>query len=156
MPTNGFKPGNNMNPNGRPKGSGSRQKFFREMVEPRKDKLINKALELAESGNEAMLRLFLERMLPVKHQPESLQIKGETPSGTIDNLLEYMNTGDLTPDDASKIAAIVHKDAEIINQEIMIGKLSSLETKLDATNKANINLNTESIGSNDDGKEMDK
>lgn len=148
-----FKPGNNMNPHGRPKGSGSRQQFFREMVEPRKDKLINKALELAESGNEAMLRLFLERMLPPKHQPENLAIKSDSPSGTIDNLVSYVETGDITPDDASKIAAIVHKDAEITNQEIMIGKLTNLEAAMEASNKANINLNTESKG---DGQEMDK
>lgn len=141
-----------MNPNGRPKGSGSRQRLFRELIAPRKDILINKALEMAENGNEAMLRLMLERLLPPRYQAENLAIEGATTSETIKNIVSYTETGDLTPDDASKIASIIHKDAEINNQEVMIGKLTNLENAMDASNKANINLNTESKG---DGQEVD-
>ena len=54
------------NPKGRPKGTGLRQQWFSSLVEPHKEALFETALNLALSGNESMLRLFLERMLPAK------------------------------------------------------------------------------------------
>jgi hypothetical protein len=70
-----FQPGEIHNPLGRPKGSGHRQQLFNELVMPHKTALLNKAIELALNGNEAMLRLFLERMLPAKPRDEPISLE---------------------------------------------------------------------------------
>lgn len=133
-----FKPGNNANPKGRPKGSGSRQAFFREHVESRKDNLIRKALELAENGNEAMLKFFLDKVSPARYQSDALEILGSTVRETTNNLITHVSTGDMSAEEASKVASIVQKDAEINNQTIMIEKLKGLESRIDESNKQDI------------------
>ncbi len=63
-----FQSGSSGNPHGRPKGTGHRQMLFNEFVVPHQAALFEKAINLALTGNETMLRLFLERMLPAKPQ----------------------------------------------------------------------------------------
>src|SRR5690349_12685210 len=70
-----FKPGESGNSLGRPRGTGHRQQLFNDLVMPHKSALLNKAIELALNGNEAMLRLFLERMLPAKPHAEPLTLE---------------------------------------------------------------------------------
>lgn len=70
-----FKTGESGNPNGRPHGSGYRQKLFNTLVAPHKEKLFETGINLALAGNEVMLRLFLERMLPAKPIQESIAIE---------------------------------------------------------------------------------
>jgi hypothetical protein len=67
-----FQPGKSGNPNGRPKGNCSRQQIFESLVLPHREELLDKAIELALGGNEAMLRLLLERILPAKPREETL------------------------------------------------------------------------------------
>lgn len=147
-----FKKGVVTNPAGRPKGSGSRQKLFREFVLPKLPTLVQKAIQMAENGDQSMMKFLLERGLPIKAVAEPLDIHGATVEQTIKNLLQYVDSGDLTPDEASKLAAIIQKDAEIKNQLILIEKISNLEGKLDSVGKMDINLGTESKGN---GREMD-
>jgi hypothetical protein len=54
-----FKSGISGNPKGRPHGTGMRQKLFNNLVEPKSEELINKAIQLALEGNEAMLTYIL-------------------------------------------------------------------------------------------------
>lgn len=78
-----FKVGEIHNPVGRPHGTGHRQQAFNALVMPHKRELLSKAVELALAGNEAMLRLFLERMMPAKPIDEhvSLSFPGNLAEG---------------------------------------------------------------------------
>jgi hypothetical protein len=55
-----WKKGESGNPNGRTRGSGLRQ-----LLTPYAPDLINKAVGLALGGNEAALRICLDRVLPI-------------------------------------------------------------------------------------------
>jgi len=67
-----FKKGQSGNPAGRPKGALDRRSLFRQLIEPYKDELVSKAVEMALAGNEQMLRLILERALPAKPKSEPI------------------------------------------------------------------------------------
>ena len=69
-----FLPGASGNDKGRPPNSGHRQKLFNSFVLPHREQLIGRAIEMALEGNEAMLKLFLERMLPVKPIDDPIEI----------------------------------------------------------------------------------
>jgi hypothetical protein len=62
------------NPTGRPLGTGHRQQLFKNLVEPHKEALLDTAIKLALGGSEAMLRLFLERMLPPRPTDDTVTI----------------------------------------------------------------------------------
>lgn len=61
-----FKPGESGNPKGRPKGIVDRRARYLEIIEQYGDKLVEKAIEKAFWGNEQMLKLLLDRILPAK------------------------------------------------------------------------------------------
>ncbi|GAH02412.1 unnamed protein product, partial [marine sediment metagenome] len=61
-----FVKGKSGNAAGRPKGLKDRRARFREMVEPLAPELLNKAVTMALDGNEQMLRLILDRLLPAR------------------------------------------------------------------------------------------
>lgn len=59
-----FEPGKSGNPKGRPNGSLNKNTQFIKLLEPHAPALINKCVELALEGNEACLRLALDKILP--------------------------------------------------------------------------------------------
>jgi len=66
-----FKPGQSGNPSGRPRGLSDRRTLFRQMIDPYQGKLVNVAVEMALNGNEQMLRLLLNRLLPAKPRDDT-------------------------------------------------------------------------------------
>jgi hypothetical protein len=126
-----FQPGVSGNPAGRTKGTGNRQQVFNALVEPHKEALFKTAVDLALNGNEAMLRLFLDRMLPAKPTDEPIHI--DIPSGDFNNTqtishvglesLKAVISGKITPEEAMRMSALIgvhYKMFEVIElmQEI--------------------------------------
>lgn len=127
-----FKPGESGNSLGRPRGTGHRQQLFNDHVMPYKTELLNKAIELALNGNEAMLRLFLERMLPARPHAEPLLLelpddltKNEMLLGIGEIILRGIASQDITPNQGKVILNLVEEqrrlsktkndDAELLN-----------------------------------------
>jgi hypothetical protein len=63
-----FQKGQSGNPNGRPPGCTNKRSQLAKLLEPHAEALINKAVELALSGDTHALRLCLDRLIP-KIQP---------------------------------------------------------------------------------------
>src|SRR3990167_11176557 len=85
-----FEKGQSGNPSGRPKGSTDRRRLFREMIEPHREDLINTAVDMAKKGNEAMIKLLLDRLLPAKPKDETLQLPNKL-TGTLAEKSEQIN-----------------------------------------------------------------
>ena|SRR3990167_443646 len=135
-----FQTGISGNPSGRPRGTGSRQQIFCALVEPHKEALFKMAIDMALNGNEAMLRLFLERMLPAKPSDEPIQINvpdsnmsyTQTISCVGKEALQAVTSGVITPDEAGRVASLVGANARLIALVELDQRMKALEEK-DAT-----------------------
>lgn len=113
---NKFKKGESGNPAGRPKGVKDRRVLFAEMLDQHKEKLFEKALELALAGNDQMLKLFLDRLLPAK--PRDQALVGIDLTGAIDekvsNVMALVSNGKVTPIEANDVLAALTKGANLV------------------------------------------
>jgi len=101
-----FQPGQSGNPAGRPKGTLDRRKIFRELVEPHKNDLIKKATEMALSGNEQMMRILLNRILPAIQRDDPIKIDGldkESLEKQVNKIVELTADGTLTATESDKL-----------------------------------------------------
>jgi hypothetical protein len=134
-----FKIGESGNPTGRPKGTGYRQQLFNSLVEPHKDALFDTAIQLALSGNESMLRLFLERMLPAKPTDDAIAVK----MPPIDNnnkayalfiwretILQAISQGELTPEQGRTIMGVIDAQRKSIETADLSMRLIEIERAL--------------------------
>lgn len=111
-----FKPGKSGNPSGRPKGSRNSQTQLLKLLEPHAEKLINKMVEEALDGNDAALRLCIERLLP-KAQRKSMEInlaelneeEITSPTTIFPIILNEILTGNITPDEGKKIISLIEE-----------------------------------------------
>ena len=61
-----FKSGVSGNMKGRPKGIVDKRLLYKSIINAHSEELINIAIEKAKSGNDMMMKLVLERVLPAK------------------------------------------------------------------------------------------
>lgn len=133
-----FQSGLSGNPSGRPKGTGCRQKLFNDLVEPHKEALFDTAIKLALNGNEQMLRLFLERMLPAK--PVDDIVAMDMPVTSLDKaqglsvcgqaVLKAVTLGDITPDQAESLMSIIDAQRKNIETAELALRLTEIERTL--------------------------
>ena len=125
-----FKPGQSGNPEGRPKGIKDRRIIFTEIIESHKEELINKALEMALNGNEMMLKMFLERILPAKPKDNvvNIDLTGKTLIEKSNQVIESLKNQDITPYDAVNIMDVLMMQIRIYDAE-EVAKLVA-ETKI--------------------------
>ena len=132
-----FKGHPSPNPEGRPKGSGVRQKLFNDLVLPHKEKLIETSVNLALSGNEAMLKLLLEKLLPAKPSDEPIQFtlpdsmnKQESVLVVCLEILKAIERQELTPEQGKALASILETHRRLIETTELVARLSEIERVL--------------------------
>lgn len=129
-----FQYGISGNPNGRPKGTGHRQKIFNTLIAPHKEALIDTAIKLALNGNEAMLRLFLERILPAKPQDEPVNLelpeditKADSLLTISEKILRAMEKQEITPEQCTTLFSALKNYRENIIADDLNKRLCVLE-----------------------------
>ncbi|KTC87025.1 DUF5681 domain-containing protein [Legionella brunensis] len=133
-----FKIGESGNPTGRPKGTGYRQQLFNSLVEPHKDALFDTAIQLALSGNESMLRLFLERMLPAKPTDDAIAVKmpliGDNKAYALsiwgEAIIQAISQGELTPEQGRTIMGVIDAQRKNIETADLSIRLIEIERTL--------------------------
>jgi hypothetical protein len=133
-----FTSGISGNPTGRPKGTGSRQQLFNSLVEPHKEELFETALNLALGGNEAMLRLFLDRMLPTKPADDPVALSLSDSNGTKTDallhlggsILKAMSQSELTPQQAKTLMSTLDMQRKQIETSELADRVKVIEQVL--------------------------
>ncbi len=72
-----FKKGQSGNPAGKPKGATSKPKLSDYLTKDQVDSLVKKAFQMAERGNETMLKFVLEQNFGKAVQPTDMNIVGD-------------------------------------------------------------------------------
>jgi hypothetical protein len=135
-----FKKGQSGNPNGRPTGSCNKatmlaEKIFDEKLfgEDRKaDAIITKAIELAENGDTACIRLCLDRITPPrKDRPVCFELPAMTEVKDSVNasaaIVAAVAAGELTPTEAAELSKVVDGYARTLQAVEFEARLTKLE-----------------------------
>lgn len=124
-----FKAGRSGNPYGRPKGVKDKRAIFREMVEPSSSHLISKAVSMALDGNEAMLRLLLDRILPAKLRDDliKIDITSDSLSGKAEKIIKSLSGGDISPAVAKTLMDTVATEARILEHDVLEKRVTEIE-----------------------------
>ena len=136
-----FQKGESGNPSGRPKGRVDRRTLFRNMIEPYSDELIGKAVSMALEGNEQMLRLILDRMLPAKPRSEpvdDIELRGDNLLEDGREIIRKVTNGNLTVDTAQQLMHILEaqkKMVEHIETKSLVDNLSATLAKIKEKNR---------------------
>lgn len=123
-----FAEGQSGNPSGRPRGIKDKRVIFAEMLNDHKDNLFNKAIDLALGGNEHLLRLFLDRLLPAKPKdnPVELGFSGSA-YDRVAKTMTSLNDGAISPMQANDILGCIEKEITTTKTEEFEQRIAALE-----------------------------
>ena len=105
-----FIKGTSGNPAGRPSGIKDKRVLFAETLNNHKDALLDKAMAMALDGNEQLLRLLLERLLPAKPKddPVNLNLQG-TVGERAGQIMASLASGTISPMQANELLSCIEK-----------------------------------------------
>ena len=130
-----FADGVSGNPTGKPKGARHRvTRAIEELLEGQHEALTKKAIELALAGDGPALRLCLDRLAPPrKDAPISITLPSvrsiEDAVDASAALLAAVAAGDVTPDEAGRVMALLTGHRQIIETGELERRIAVLEGK---------------------------
>jgi len=131
---NKYKPGESGNPDGRPKGAKDKRTQYRELFEPHADDLIQKAIDLALTGDTTCLKMCIDRLVS-PFRAKNATVTLDDIEGTLtekgEKIINAMGKGELSPSDASSMLSALAAQARIIEIEELEKRVSDLEARND-------------------------
>ena len=130
-----FKPGQSGNPSGKPVGTRHRVTLAIEaLLEGEHEALTRKAIELALAGDGPALRLCLDRLAPPRRdQPISFAMPSVRSAEQVVDasaaLLASVSAGEVTPDEAGRVMALLTAHRSIIETGDLERRIAALEEK---------------------------
>ena len=135
MPKNLFVKGQSGNPKGKPKGVRHRAtQISYALLEGNLHEVLETVLERAKGGDMAACRMIIDKVLPnTKERPIALDLPLINDlSGVGDaqaQILQAVASGDITPNEGERIAAIVEARRRSIETIDLESRISRLETQ---------------------------
>jgi len=131
-----FEPGKSGNPNGRPKGARNRTTALAEgLLDGEAEAITRKLIDKALEGDNAALRLCLERLLPPKRGrtvsfelPEKIETAADAVQAS-SLVLQACAAGDLSPDEALEIMNLISSHIRLVETNEIEARLTLLETQ---------------------------
>ncbi len=133
-----FQKGVSGNPRGRRQGSRHKATIAMEVIlDGEAEKLTRKAVEMALNGDATAMRLVMERLLPPRRtRPVRLSLPEIHSATDVDTavsaVIQSMAVGDMTPDDAGQIAAVLEVRRRSIATVEIYDRLKALEARAQA------------------------
>ncbi len=128
---------------GRPAGSKNRTtQLLEQLAEGEAEQIIQKVLEKAKAGDDACLRMLMDRLWPPrKGQPVKLNSPPLKTSADVLNAIRMLWSaiadGHLTPDEASALSLVAERSMAAISEQETLKRIETLEKdreRSDATN----------------------
>ncbi len=127
-----YEKGQSGNPNGRPKGIQDRRVALRAMLDPHKDALVEKAVELALDGDTQAMKLCLDRLIPpIKsvEMPVQANITGDTLADQARSVIALADQGQHSIQEIIGLMHAVSSMARIIDVDELERRISALESR---------------------------
>ncbi len=130
-----FQPGKSGNPAGRPKGARNKTTIAIEaLLEGEAEELTRKAIEMAKGGDGPALRMCLDRLAPPrKDSPVCFDLPPiKTVADAVDassSVLAAVAGGEVTPDEGSRIMALLTSHKVLVETGEFERRLEALENK---------------------------
>lgn len=129
-----FKAGQSGNPTGRKPGTKNKTTQLAMLLIPHAENLVNKAVELALSGDVQALKLCLDRLIPrassqcFQTDINGLEVDKTQSLSTIGrHIINLMLAGKMTPEDAQKFLATLDSHRKLIEHSDLVRKVDELE-----------------------------
>ena len=132
-PDGTFAKGNSINLAGKPKGTRHRATVIAEqLIDAQGELLVTRALEMAVGGNEAAMRMCLDRLIaPRKERPVSFALpKIQTAADVVaatNAIAEAVASGELMPTEAASMSTLVGNAAKAIELHELEARIVRLE-----------------------------
>ncbi len=130
-----FKAGQSGNPRGRPKGSGNTAlNVLRKPLNDNAEKLIQVAIDLALEGNETMLKVCMDKILPsIRSTDRCISLSGLNKQITLLSKAEFtlrsVAEGKITPVECNQLLSGLSTTSRIMEAEELLKRIEALEQK---------------------------
>lgn len=131
-----FKKGQSGNPKGKKPGTPNKRTKLAALLEPHAEKLINKTVELALSGDVNALRLCIDRLIPkatnqqIQIDLQDLDIGCSSNLSTIGKkIFDATTNGTITSDDGKQLMSILDSQRKILEHIDFDRRISNLENE---------------------------
>ena len=134
-PRTAFKPGTSGNPAGKPAGTRSKStQLLLALMEGGAEKITQAVIDAAQAGDLMAAKIILDRVMPpAKERPVYVDLPdtstSEGVSAAQNAILQAVAAGDLLPNEASTLSAIVEAKRKSIETQELADRITQLENR---------------------------